>query len=236
MTINYLYRFLITLFLIAFSFNIFAQKKQTYVIIVGVSEYPNLDQNKQLKYADDDADIVYDFWIENGIPKQNVVKLTNENANSTALENALQNKLLVESKSGDIVIIYFAGHGDVDEKFRKGYLLLNKVEAQTVRPYFINEAISFETIDNLISISTLKGVNTMLVVDACRSGSFVSNQQNLNRTMNNLNDNPIGNSAKLLSCGPNEESQEHSHWGDKKTRRTWCVYLLLSKWFKRISR
>ncbi|MDG2344165.1 MAG: caspase family protein [Flavobacteriales bacterium] len=214
-------KFLLYFILLVLSTNAFAVEaesnvRNTHVIIVGVSEYPNLEQNKQLKYADDDADMIYDFWINNGIPKQNISKLVNGDANSTSLNNALQNKLLIESKAGDIVIIYFAGHGDVDEIARKGYLLLNKVEQQSKRPYCINEAISYETIENLISISTKKGVNTMVIVDACRSGSIVSSQQNLNRAMNNLNDAPIGNSAKLLSCGPNEESQEHSQWGDKK--------------------
>ena len=56
-----------------------SNKVETYVFILGVSEYPNLDNSKQLKYADD-AEMMFDFWINNNVPDTNIFKFINQNA------------------------------------------------------------------------------------------------------------------------------------------------------------
>jgi len=84
-------------------------------VVVGVSEYKNLPAGQQLSYADDDAKAIYDFLkSKKEIDSINIDIFLNSKATKESVRTNLHRVLRNESNPGDIVIFYFAGHGDVD--------------------------------------------------------------------------------------------------------------------------
>ena len=209
------YTYIILFFLVVVSKKqFFLQLNQTFVIIIGVSEYPNL-KDKKLDYSDNDAELILNYFLKKGdIPKNNISSFINEEANSRdEIGQEIRNKLLIESKPDDLVVIYFAGHGDVDNDVGKGYLLLNLVKPPSESSYKFNQTIALEDIREYMTLASNKGIKTLLFTDACRSGIIISDNINTKQTLTSLN-NSWGNSAKLVSCLPNENSIEGSQWGN----------------------
>ena len=208
-------------FVFSFLLNINSQedtgynKKQTFAIIIGVSEYPNLSKSQQLDYADNDAELILDYFINKGnVNQNNIYSFINEKANSKdEIGQELYNILLKEAKPDDLVIIYFGGHGDVDNKVGDGFLLLNTVKPPNEYSYKFNEAIALEDVKDLTQLASNRGVKTLLLTDACRSGIIISDKNNTKQTLTSLT-NSWDNSAKLVSCLPTENSFEGNQWGD----------------------
>jgi len=217
MTKNQLYRFLITLFFIAFSFNFYTQgnRNQTYVIIVGVSDYPNLSNDQQLKYADDDAELILNYFLEKeDIPEKNISCFINKEANAHEFISKLRNILFHQANENDIVIIYFAGHGDVDKEINEGYFLFNKVDPPNDSGYEMNDAVSFDLLKKYIEKASQKKIKLFLFTDACRSGIVISDQKYTNYTISSLASN-WSNSYKIASCLPHQNSIEGNQWSDR---------------------
>ena len=92
-------------FVFSFLLNINSQedtgynKKQTFAIIIGVSEYPNLSKSQQLDYADNDAELILDYFINKGnVNQNNIYSFINEKANSKdEIGQELYNILLKEA-------------------------------------------------------------------------------------------------------------------------------------------
>lgn len=180
---------------------------KTHVILIGVSEYRHLDENKQLKYADDDTELMSAYlstW-EN----VNIKKFINEKASSKdEIGYEIHNTLNVEAESGDQVIIYFSGHGDVDTTYGDGYLLLNGVSPPNDRLYRFNQALSMNDMEMMMEKAANNGVEVLLITDACKSGS-IQNARDANQRMLNIGK----NTSSLVSCGPEELSFESIKYG-----------------------
>ena len=180
---------------------------KTHVILIGVSEYSFLPEDQQLDFADDDAQLFHDFiktWGNNEVK----VFLNEEAAQVNQIGMELQNTLLSEAKSGDRVIIFFAGHGDVDKIYGDGYLLLNKVKPANNSTYRFNEALSLNDLRQMVDRADLNGVEVMLIADACRSGSVLS--ADANTMMSSINKNSI----TMVSCQHNQFSEESIKYGN----------------------
>jgi len=191
----------------------YSQSNDTYVIIIGASEYPNLE-NKELDFSDDDAELVLDYFLKKeNIKKENIKAYINKNTSADEIGQELYNKLLIEADTNDLVIIYFSGHGDIDNNFGEGYLLLNQVKPATEANYRFNETISLKYVREFMNSASKRRVKTLFLTDACRSGIIISDIYNKNYTLNSLNTD-WGSSSKIVSCQPNENSQEGTQWGD----------------------
>jgi uncharacterized caspase-like protein/tetratricopeptide (TPR) repeat protein len=87
-----------------------------YAVVIGVGKYPNLPADKQLDYAESDAEAVARVLLsaEGGnIPPENLRKLIGRDATRERIADALENWLATTAKPEDRVIVYFAGHGVV---------------------------------------------------------------------------------------------------------------------------
>ena len=95
----------------------------SYALVMGVSKYEN-PNIPELKYADIDALVFREYLLSSGIKEENVYTLINESATNAAFWSTL-NYLSDHVKDGDIVYIYFSGHGDVESKtiVQDAYLL-----------------------------------------------------------------------------------------------------------------
>ncbi|MBI4645866.1 MAG: tetratricopeptide repeat protein [Bacteroidia bacterium] len=179
-------------------------------IIVGVSEYKNLPECKQLLFADDDADEFCNFLDTIGIKKENITKVINDQASSAYVEQLLYNTLFKNSKAGDILLFYFAGHGDVDAEIGDGFLLMSEVTDDG--DYSVSDAIELNWIQRRVATAGKKGVVTVLITDACRSGKLIRDPMGaFNTTTALVKD--WESALKLVSCQPEQYSYEGERWG-----------------------
>jgi hypothetical protein len=177
-------------------------------IIVGVSDYAN-DKNPDLDFADDDAEYFSQMLREQTewpVAPEDIVLLTNQDATYGRFIAELDN--LTESVSrGDRVIIFFAGHGDVEfaSDIPTGYLLFHDAPART---YAAGGACEVRTLDKAINkLIQEKEAQVILIADACRSGSLAGGRPGATATASVL-ESLFGNTVKILSCEPDQLSLE----------------------------
>ena len=112
-------------------------------------------------------------------------------------------------KENDRVIIYFAGHGDVDNDIDAGFLLGFNCEAT---PYAASDAIDISMLERYVDAITKKNVKVILISDACRSGKLTGGAHGAELTLTALSSR-FKNTIKILSCGPGELSEETNFRG-----------------------
>src|SRR5579862_4264001 len=145
-----------------------------YAIITGISTYPGINP---LRYADKDAILFREFLKTpsgGNVKSENILSLINDSAKAADFNvraySWLQRKNL---KKNDRLYIYFSGHGDAmnddlyfllpydcePNKDDHNYLGTGNINMHTVKSLFIKPQV-------------LKGVNVILIVDACRTNEL----------------------------------------------------------------
>ncbi|MCG3158745.1 MAG: hypothetical protein DKINENOH_05389 [bacterium] len=86
-----------------------------WAAIIGISEYENKKEVRQLRFADRDAESIYRYLIDSlRIAEGQIFLLKNEKATLTNIRNLLGEKLRQRVRNEDQVIIYFSGHGAIE--------------------------------------------------------------------------------------------------------------------------
>src|SRR5262245_58704858 len=94
-----------------------------WAVVIGVGSYQNLDEARQLKFAESDADSVYRVLISHeggAFPAENVHLLKGRQATLANIRKELEEWLPSVAGANDRVVVFFAGHGFV--KGRRGFL------------------------------------------------------------------------------------------------------------------
>jgi WD40 repeat protein/tetratricopeptide (TPR) repeat protein len=201
---------------------------RTRALIIGVSDYPNLDSLKQLNYAHTDALLFQDLILS--VPglanKEDVTLLINSEANNMFKILTRFKQMLQDSEAGDMVILFFAGHGDIQNVLgdEQGYLLLNHIAEPNI--------VDYEGTQDVLPLSKLneyvtrakanKDVKVMLVFDACHSGKLVSTEDNSKVVLAALSE-KMKNTINLVSSQHDELSYEGSKWGGGHGVFTWFL-------------
>jgi hypothetical protein len=101
-----------------------AEQVNRFALVVGITGYPNFRAEDRLQYADSDA-LMFAKFLESdaagGFPSANVRVLLNEKATRTAIYKEI-GWIGTRATSNDIVYIYFAGHGVVDNSDRAFFM------------------------------------------------------------------------------------------------------------------
>jgi len=189
-----------------------AQNKSTVRgVVMGISKYQNVPS---LRFADKDAMSFYDYLLSPAGGKadtNNIRILLNEKATSYNFFEAMDN-LLDAAKEGDLVYIYFAGHGDIEKKTERqnGYLICYSSPANC---YAAGGSINVRDLQDYVStIITKNKSKVFLIVDACRSGKLAGGSEGSELTALALKSEWNG-VTKILSCQPGETSLESEKWG-----------------------
>jgi hypothetical protein len=158
---------------------------RSYALVIGVSQYPNLDAKLQLKYTERDAEAVYSTLIsrEGGnFRAENVHKLVGAKATLTNIRKELEEWLPSVTKDDDRVLVYFAGHGFV----YNGKVFLAPSDFQLKNP--TGTGYSTEALGAAFG-SRIKGKWKVLLTDACHSGAVTSDTdvRTLNSRLLDLN-------------------------------------------------
>jgi tetratricopeptide (TPR) repeat protein len=184
----------------------------TRALIIGISEYED-PKIPKLQYSHRDASAFYNFLIQQEwvSDKRDAKLLINEQATFGNLVKEFS-WLLEESKEGDRAIIYFAGHGDKEKLTGDGlgYLLTYNTTHNNLMQ---SAAIHLNVLQKIVNKMALKGVDVILITDACKSGTASGPMPGASDVTANMVK-TFSNETMLLSCHPDEFSEEGKAWGD----------------------
>lgn len=183
-----------------------------YAVITGISNYQS-PKITDLDYSDRDAQ-KFAEWLSSeygaNVPSENIKLLLNENATLISFGDALQ-QLQDSIKEGEVAIIYFSGHGDMETKtFSKfGYLLCYDTPPHNYKV----GAYAVQFLQDIVSTIASKNAKIIMITDACHSGKLAGNAIGGTQATAEMLAQNFANEIKLMSCQPHETSIEGQQWG-----------------------
>ena len=155
-----------------------------YALVIGVGEYRNLDESRQLLFAESDAEAMYRVLISHeggAFPPQNVRLLTGARATLANIREALEEWLPSVAAPADRVVVYFAGHGFVQNG--RGYLAPTDVDPRRLEATAYSMAALGDVMANRVQAHW-----KVLLTDSCHSGKINAETTNeaLDRQYGNL--------------------------------------------------
>jgi cytochrome c-type biogenesis protein CcmH/NrfG/uncharacterized caspase-like protein len=190
-------------------------KAKVRAVVVGISDYQN-NNITDLQYAHEDAKAFAGYLLDPmgmNVDSSNVRLLINEKATAGQFVSALYG-LMEESKEGDLVVIYFSGHGDVESTTinQPGFLLFWDAPSKV---YMAGGTFGLTYLQEIIATLSLNAKSKVLVIaDACRAGKLAGSAiGGSNATAANLAK-QYANEIKIMSCQPDEFSLEGKSWGN----------------------
>jgi tetratricopeptide (TPR) repeat protein len=141
-----------------------------YAVVVGVAKYEKLDDSRQLQFPESDAEAIYRVLIskEGGaFPAENVRLLKGPQATLANIKAALEDWLPSVAQPEDRVVVYFAGHGFVQDG--RGYLAPWDVDPERLAA----TAYSMDTLGDVLA-NRVKANWKVLLADACHSGKITA--------------------------------------------------------------
>ncbi len=136
-----------------------------YALIIGINDY---EEWNPLHTAVKDATALQEILVDRyGFTKDRVVLLTDKEASRSRIVLALRN-LAAGLKKTDNLLIYYAGHGQIDDLTGDGYWI--PAEGKLKDP---TTWVSHSTVKNILSSQSVRAKNVVLLADACYSGSLL---------------------------------------------------------------
>jgi uncharacterized caspase-like protein/tetratricopeptide (TPR) repeat protein len=191
-------------------------KGKLWAVVIGESSYKNLAPEQQLKYAHRDAQSFADFLKSpngGGFPASQLKLLVNQDATISSIRSALGTILPRSAEPDDVVVIFFAGHGVVENN-SEGYLMAYDSDPQNLYA----TALSVAEVDRIVT-ERLKARTVILIADACHSGrlGLTSRDASADGVLVNRYLDEIGKSGKgvfrLLAARADQLSYEDARWG-----------------------
>ncbi len=141
-----------------------------WAVVIGISRYQKV---RSLRFADRDATAFGDYLTGSlGVPREQVIRLINEEATNTRIKSALATELRRRAGEKDTVIIFFAGHGapDSDSTSRDGDGLEKYLVPHDGDPDDLyTTALPMREIETILE--RLSSERVIVITDACFSGA-----------------------------------------------------------------
>ena len=135
-----------------------------HALIIGINEYNNWPR---LKFAETDAEDLRQILIKRyGFAPQRVTFLAGSDATRSKILGGLREKLEALNKK-DNLLIYYAGHGQLDPLTETGYWI--PAEASL---YDESGWIAFSNIKTLLTGPGVKAKSVMVLTDSCYGGAL----------------------------------------------------------------
>lgn len=201
-----------------------SNKPSTYALVIGISDYKD-DQITDLSYAHRDAEAFANYLYSKAggsLKPDQVNLLTNEQATFGNITVGLD-WLSDVAKEGDRIILYFAGHGDVETKTvaRRGFLLSYDSPSSNYR----SNSLGLDMLSDYCNTFTqLKKAKVILITDACHAGNLAGRQVKGSEITSTALIENFPNQVRILSCQPQEYSLEGRQWGEG--RGVFSFYLI----------
>jgi tetratricopeptide (TPR) repeat protein len=196
---------------------------QVRAVVVGVARYQDA-RIPALRFSNRDA-AHFAAWLQSPaggeVPADRIRLLTDEQATYGQMVSAYT-WLLENSGKDDLAILYFSGHGDMENQtvMNHGFLLAHDAPGANYMaggfPIFYLQSI-------VRTLSTQNQSQVLLIADACRAGKLAGEDfSGSQATLKSMSD-QFANETKILSCQPNEYSQEDQRWGGGHGVFTWYL-------------
>ena len=162
----------------------FGDTQERYAVLVGVGQYPYLDESLQLKGPPNDVRLVREhlLHVEN-FKEDNISWLADDSPTPPQRDNIIDALAGVDSKvgEGDFVLLHFSGHGSRqpahsgDSEELDGYdeiFLPADVRGWDDQIGSVENAITDNELGAFISSYRSKGADVWLISDSCHSGTM----------------------------------------------------------------
>lgn len=153
-----------------------------YVMVIGINKYK--DPSLNLSYSVQDAQsIVTTLGNKNTAAFNNISanNLLDQSATRDAIVNQL-NAIAESSKSNDVLIVYFAGHGIAVKG--EWYFLPHETVFHSDEQYYVDVGLSAKQIQALIA--KIPAEKILVMFDSCYSGSGIKVFEELNKTQRHI--------------------------------------------------
>jgi uncharacterized caspase-like protein len=180
---------------------------ERYAVVVGISRYK--DSRLNLRFAERDAAAMRAFLLDpagGNVRETNLRYLVNEAATTANVRTALFD-FLTKPQPGDLVFIYFAGHGGPDPKRPQNlYLVTQDTDVNNMG----GTALPMWDLQNVFDRTARSGIVTF--VDACHSAGVTEGMQNLtNQEWTRIG---FGQRRAIITASDiSQFSQESDQWG-----------------------
>jgi WD40 repeat protein/uncharacterized caspase-like protein len=136
-------------------------KSDLYVVAIGVSKY--LDTLFNLTYASKDANDIAKFFEskKGNFGKVKIIPILDQNATKEAIISVKQ--VLAQSRVDDEVVIFFAGHGLLDDNLDY-YLATTDIDFNNPA----EKGLGYDELENLVD--GIPALKKLIMIDACHSG------------------------------------------------------------------
>lgn len=184
---------------------------QTYALVVGVSNYPKLQPNEQLRFAHRDAQTFASYLRSpkgGNLPDDRLRVLMNEQATTAAIRNGIATFLRARARKQDTVILFLATHGVVEQD---GYILTHDSDPEDLR----STALPMREIQSLLEEEFAHVGRVLIYVDACRAGTIgaISRQTDIHRVIEVMLRMDGPEILGILASGRGEVSFESDRFG-----------------------
>ncbi len=182
-------------------------------VVIGISDYQS-PQIPDLSYAAADAKMFAD-WLKTSAggsaAAENIALLLDDRATSGNVIAALDG-LVENAAPGDLVALYFSGHGDIEKTTlrQNGFLLCHNSPAIG---YPSGGTLGLGYLQDYVSTLSDRGCRVVVVTDACHAGKLAGSSVNGTQTTNAALARQFANEAKIMSCQASEFSLEGPQWG-----------------------
>jgi uncharacterized caspase-like protein/Flp pilus assembly protein TadD len=185
-----------------------------WAVVIGVSSYKNLQPNEQLRFAHRDAEQLAEFLRSpagGGFPSSQIKVLLNQDATIAAIRTALGSWLARSAEKDDVIYIFFAGHGVVEDN--DAYLMDHDSDPQNLYATSLSVAEL-----NSIFTERVQARVKVLITDACHAGKIglasrgTAETALINRYLDEVGKSGAG-TLRLLASRENELSYENERWG-----------------------
>lgn len=183
-----------------------------YALLIGINHYSD-GRLPDLKFAEKDCQDLYSILTNEKIsffPEKNVKVLTGNQATTEKIKEYLYE--LRYRQPGDLVVIFFSGHGffagDEDNAYIGSYDV--NIDHLKKNP---DKGVGMEFIYDKIFMST-RADKVILLFDCCFSGSFINQGRLFFNNRNSFNDDTtaIGGRFAILSSLPFSMSREAENY------------------------
>lgn len=191
---------------------------EKYALIIGISRYKNNVKGiPNLDYADVDAKAIYNFLQQpaaGGFLRENMLLLSNEQATTAAIREALTN-FVARASADDMLLIFFAGHGAPDPFALQNLYLITY---DTIYTDMAQTALAMPELGRYVD-RNVKSKRVVLLFDACHSaGLATQGTRDLANNLANLYLEKLlyekEGRAIITSSDVNEASRESRKWGN----------------------
>jgi uncharacterized caspase-like protein len=199
---------------------------KTFALVVGISKYGKLPEDLWLQYADADAKAIGQHLASprgGGIPADQMLLLTNEQATTANLRSAFETFLKTRPGRNDTVYILIAGHGTVDNS--GAYILTWDSDPGNLA----GTALPMAELHSVVE-EALKNVgHVILLADVCRAATIAGQKTTaLGGSVEQIGEasssnSPPGELLGLMAARPKELSLEGPQFGGGHGAFTWSV-------------